>query len=457
MPPGYRRTAKIKRPKLDGFTGFIDQWLQEDLGSPRKQRHTAKRIFERLCDEHRFQGGYTTVKNYVREHGRRSREMFVPLAHPPGHAQADFGEALVVIGGVEQKAHFFALDLPFSDACFVRAYPAAVSEAWVDGHVHAFAFFGHVPQSVLYDNDRCLVAKILPDGTRKRAKLFSGFLSHYVIHDRYGRPGKGNDKGAVEGVVGFARRNFMVPIPRFPTWNALNLWLEEQCCKRQADVLRGHSKSIGQRLVRDLEAMMDLPAAAFDACDQAAGQVNSQSLVRYKTNDYSVPVAYGHRDVWIRGYVDQVVIGCGGDVIARHPRCWDREDMVFDPIHYLPLLEQKTGALDQAAPLAEWDLPDEFATLRRLMEARMFKAGRREYVQVLRLLETFDMADLQIAVKNALRMGAIGFDAVKHLVLCQVEKRPPKLDLDVYPYLPKANVATTSAASYMSLMQGQPA
>jgi len=457
VPPGYRRTAKIKRPKLDGFTGFIDQWLQEDLGSPRKQRHTAKRIFERLCDEHRFQGGYTTVKNYVREHGRRSREMFVPLAHPPGHAQADFGEALVVIGGVEQKAHFFALDLPFSDACFVRAYPAAVSEAWVDGHVHAFAFFGHVPQSVLYDNDRCLVAKILPDGTRKRAKLFSGFLSHYVIHDRYGRPGKGNDKGAVEGVVGFARRNFMVPIPRFPTWNALNLWLEEQCCKRQADVLRGHSKSIGQRLVRDLEAMMDLPAAAFDACDQAAGQVNSQSLVRYKTNDYSVPVAYGHRDVWIRGYVDQVVIGCGGDVIARHPRCWDREDMVFDPIHYLPLLEQKTGALDQAAPLAEWDLPDEFATLRRLMEARMFKAGRREYVQVLRLLETFDMADLQIAVKNALRMGAIGFDAVKHLVLCQVEKRPPKLDLDVYPYLPKANVATTSAASYMSLMQGQPA
>jgi hypothetical protein len=383
--------------------------------------------------------------------------MFVPLAHAPGHAQADFGEAKVVIGGVEQKAHFFALDLPHSDACFVRAYPAAVSEAWVDGHVHAFGFFGRVPQSVLYDNDRCLVAKILPGGTRKRAKLFSGFLSHYFIHDRYGRPGKGNDKGAVEGLVGFARRNFMVPIPRFPTWEALNLWLAEQCRKRQADVLRGHSESIGQRLVRDLDAMMDLPAAPFDACDQASGQVNSQALVRYKTNDYSVPVAYGHREVWVRGYVDQVVIGCGGDVIARHPRCWDREDMVFDPIHYLPLLEQKVGALDQAAPLAQWDLPDEFATLRRLMEARMIKAGRREYVQVLRLLETFEMGDLHIAVKNALRMGAIGFDAVKHLVLCQVEHRPPKLDLDVYPYLPKANVGMTSAASYMSLMRGRSA
>ncbi len=457
IPPGYRRTTGIRRPKLDGFTGFIDQWLQEYLSRNRKQRHTAKRIFERLRDEHGFKGGYTTVKNYVREHGRRNREMFVPLAHAPGHAQADFGEAMVVIGGVEQKAHFFALDFPHCDACLVRAYPAAVSEAWVDGHVHAFAFFGRVPQSVLYDNDRCLVAKILPGGTRKRAKLFSGFLSHYFIHDRYGRPGKGNDKGAVEGLVGFARRNFMMPIPRFATWEALNVWLAEQCRKRQADVLRGHSESIEQCLVRDLEAMMGLPAAPFDACDQATGQVNSQALVRYKTNDYSVPVAYGHRDVWLRGYVDRIVIGCGGDVIARHPRCWDREDMVFDPIHYLPLLEQKAGALDQAAPLAGWNLPEEFATLRRLMEARMIKAGRREYVQVLRLLETFEMGDLHVAIKNALRMGAIGFDAVKHLVLCQVEQRPPKLDPDVYPYLPKANVGTTSVAGYMSLMRGQAA
>ena len=102
--------------------------------------------------------------------------------------------------------------------------------------------------------------------------------------------------------------------------------------------------------------------------------------MRYKTNDYSVPVAYGHREVWVRGYVDAVVIGCGGEIVARHPRCYDREDMVFDPVHYLPLLEKKIGALDQAAPLAEWDLPPEFQTLRRLMEARMIKAGRREYV-----------------------------------------------------------------------------
>ena len=452
VPPGYRRKAAVKRPKLDAFTGIIDGWLEGDREVHHKQRHTAKRVFERLRAEHGFTGGYTIVKGYMRERERRGREMFVPLAHPPGHAQADFGEAVVIIGGVEQKAHFFVMDLPHSDACFVRAYPAATAEAWVDGHVHAFTFFGKAPASVLYDNDRCLVTKILPDGTRQRASLFSGFLSHYLLRDRYGRPGKGNDKGNVEGLVGYSRRNFMVPIPRFATWDAFNAYLEDQCRRRQADVLRGQSETIGQRLAQDLASMADLPAAPFDACDQTTGRVSSQALVRYKTNDYSVPVAYGHRDVWVRGYVDAVVIGCGGEVIARHPRCYDREDMVFDPIHYLPLIEQKINALDQAAPLAEWNLPPEFATLRRLMEARMIKAGRREYVQVLRLLENFDIGDLHAAVKKALQLGAVGFDAVKHLVLCQVEKRPPKLDLDVYPYLPRANVATTSAAAYMCLL-----
>ena len=172
--------------------------------------------------------------------------------------------------------------------------------------------------------------------------------------------------------------------------------------------------------------------------------------MRYRTNDYSVPVAYGHREVWIRGYVHEVVIGCGGGIIARHPRSYERDDMVFDPIHYLPLLEQKIAALDQAAPLAGWELPGAFPALRRLLEARMGKSGKREYVQVLRLLETFDLEALHGAVKDALRLGAIGYDAVKHLVLCRIERRPPKLDLDAYPSLPRANVATTATASYMS-------
>jgi hypothetical protein len=176
-------------------------------------------------------------------------------------------------------------------------------------------------------------------------------------------------------------------------------------------------------------------------------------LVRYRNVDYSVPTAYAHRDVLVRGYVHEVVISCGAEVIARHSRSYEREDIVFDPLHYLALLEQKIGALDQAAPLSGWKLPDAFATLRRLLEARMGKAGKREYVQVLRLMETFDAEEVYGAVKQALSLGAIGYDAIKHLVLCRIERRPPRLDLDVYPYLPKANVGTTSTRSYMSLLK----
>ncbi|WP_082128381.1 IS21 family transposase [Hoeflea sp. IMCC20628] len=368
-PPGYQRQSPVRRPKLDAFVSTIDHWLDKDIKLPRKQRHTAKRVFDRLRDERGFTGGYTIIKDYMREREQRRQEVFVPLSHARGHGQADFGEAMVVIGGVERKAHFFVLDLPHSDGCYVRAYPAAVSEAWVDGHVHAFAFFGAVPQSIVYDNDRCLVAKILPDGTRKRATL-SGFLSHHLIRDRYARPGKGNDKGSVEGLVGYARRNFMVPIPEFATWEAFNAWLEEQCRKRQRDRLRGESETIRERLLRDVAAMRALAASPFDACDQASAKVTAQSLVRYKTNDYSVPVAY----------------------------------------------------------------------------------GRREYVQVLRLLESFELADLHAAVKQAIQLGAIGFDAVKHLILCRVERRPPRLDLSIYPYLPRATVETTSAKAYMRLL-----
>ena len=381
-PPGYRRRQPPKRPKLAPFTDIIDRILEEDRTVHRKQHHTAKRIFERLRAEHGFTGKETIVKDYVRERRLRRREMFVPLSHPPGHAQADFGEADAIIAGVKDRAHFFVMTLPHSDACFVAAYPAAATEAWLDGHNRAFVFFGGVPQSILYDNDKCLVSRILSDGTRQRTRAFSGLQSHYLFEDRYGRPGKGNDKGNVEGVVGYARRNVMTPLPRFASWDAFNGHLEEQCRNRQGNVLRGHRESIGERFVRDREALKRPLPAPFDACDKQGTRVNSLSLVRYRTNDYSVPVAYGHQEVWVRGYVHEVVIGCGAGIIARHPRSYDREDMVFDPIHYLPLLEHKIGALDQAAPLAGWELPDAFPTLRRLLEARMGKAGKREYVQV---------------------------------------------------------------------------
>jgi len=206
--------------------------------------------------------------------------------------------------------------------------------------------------------------------------------------------------------------------------------------------------------VADLAAFQSLPATPYDACEKKTGRVSSLSLVRYRGTDYSVPTAYGHREVLIRGYVHEVVISCGADIIARHARSYEREDFVFDPLHYLALLEQKVGALDQAAPLVGWDLPEEFATFHRLLEARMGKRGKREFVQVLRLLETFRRDDVVVGIKEAMARGTIGFDAVKHLMLCRIERRPPRLDLMVYPYLPRATVATTSARTYMELLTG---
>jgi transposase len=452
VPPGYQRQQPIKRPKLGPWLGVIDAILEDDKQRPGKQRHTAKRIFERLREEHSFTGGYTIVKDYVRSAELHTREMFIPLTHTPGEAQADFGEALVVIAGVEQKAHYLAMDLPHSDDCFVAAFPAETTEAFLEGHVRAFAYFGGVPTRILYDNTKIAVARILGGEERQKTRAFSELRSYYLFADKFGRPAKGNDKGKVEGLVGYARRNFMVPIPRVSSWEELNTRLEAESQKRRLRRLRGHTEAIGERFKRDHAAMLPLPAAPYEACEKIAGRVSSLSLVRYRSNDYSVPTQYGHRQVWVKGYVHEVVIACASAIIARHQRSYEREAVVFDPVHYLALLEQKTRALDQAAPLAGWQLPECFAQLRRLLEARLKKHGSREYVQVLRLMETFALAEVTHAIEDALLLGTISFDAVRHLLLCRIERRPPRLDMDNYPHLPMAQVRTTQAADYMTLL-----
>src|ERR1035441_2077323 len=377
IPPGYQRKEPVKRPKLGPWVGVIDAILEEDQTKPVKQRHTAQRIFDRLRAEHGFTGGYTIVKDYVRAASLRHREMFVPLTHAAGTAQADFGEAVVIVGGEQRKAHYFAIDLPHSDNCFVMAFPAETTEAFLEGHVQAFAYFGGVPNSILYDNTRLAVARILGDGTRQKTRAFSELQSHYLFAEKFGRPAKGNDKGKVEGLVGYARRNFLVPIPREASWEELNLHLEAACLKRRQRRLRGHRETIAERFERDRAVLLPLPAVPYEACEKITTRVTSLSLVRYRSNDYSVPIEYGHRQVLVKGYVHQVVVVCGSEVIARHERSYERESAVFDPLHYLRLLEHKSRALEQAAPLGGWQLPDCFLHLRRLLELRLKKHGRR--------------------------------------------------------------------------------
>ena len=255
VPPGYRRQALPKRPNPSTSSVGALHWRHRpDPGRrhqvPKKQRHTAQRIFERLRDEYGFEGQYTIVKDYVREHRRQSREMFVQLSHPPGHARCDFGEALVVIGGVERKAHYFVLDLPHSDGCFVKAYPAETTEAFLDGHVSAFTFLGGVPRSTLYDNTRLAVVKILGDGRRKRTRAFSELRSHYLFEDRFGRPGKGNDKGKVEGMVGYTilKDNFLSILTIAPSELATRKSLaREQTEPNRKDAEKGQHRRNAKR------------------------------------------------------------------------------------------------------------------------------------------------------------------------------------------------------------------
>ncbi|MEO6624214.1 MAG: IS21 family transposase [Burkholderiaceae bacterium] len=457
VPPGYRRQERPVSKKLGPCMAWIDAILEGDRSVHKKQRHTAHRIFERLRDERGFSGGYTIVREYVAGAMLRSREMFVPLSHRPGHAQADFGEADGTIAGKKVRFHYFCMDLPHSDGCFVKAYPAETAEAFCDGHVAAFDFFGGVPQSILYDNTRLAVAKIVKvsearNAQRLRAQMFAELQSHYLFDDRFGRPGKGNDKGKVEGLVGYVRRKFMTPLPVAENFDALNARLLEGCTKRRQAILRGHTITIGERLQADQAAFMALPPAAYDACHKVATRVSSLSLVRYRNNDYSVPTRYGHQEVLVKGYVGRVEIACRGETIAVHARSYGTADLVCNPLHYLALLEHKSRALDQAAPLDGWQLADCIHRLRRLMEARMGNAGRREFIQVLRLMENFHQHQVEHAVTEALRLGAISFDAVKMLLLARLENRPARLDLTFYPYLPAATVGTTDPRAYLGLI-----
>jgi hypothetical protein len=263
------------------------------------------------------------------------------------------------------------------------------------------------------------------------------------------------DKGNVEALVKYMQRTLMTPVPSAPTIEALNAALEQRCLLRLNETSGRDKTPIGERLLADLAAFRALPSGAFEACDLRPGRVSSTALVRYRNVDYSVPTAHAHTGVIVKGFVDTVTIVAEGTEIARHARSYESGDMVCDPRHYLALIERKPGALDQAAPLEGWALPPVFAEIRRLLEARSGRTGKREYIQILRLTEIAAPAVVGAAATDAIRRGVIGFDAVKQLLLARLEGRPPRLDPHAYPYLPAATVKTTSAAAYAALLAGR--
>jgi transposase len=450
-PPAYRAPASRPRPKLGPYLDRIARILEEDMDCPRKQRHTAKRIFDRLAAEG-YEGGYTAVKKAVRDLRRIRSEVFVPLIHRPGEAQVDFGYALVNVAGRLRKVAFFVMALPHSDALFVQAFERECTETFWEGHVRGFAFLGGVPRRITYDNSRVMVAKII--GPRQR-RLTHGFLqlkSHYLFDHHFCLVQRPNEKGVVEGTVKYARLNFFVPVPQVRDLDELNAHLLECCRDDQKRRVRGSAATKEVLLGEDRAAFVPLPAAPFDACVKRSTAADSLSLVRFDDNDYSVPVRYAHHPVVVRAYVDRVVLGHKGEVIAEHRRRWGREGISFDPVHYLALLERKPGALDHARPLDGWELPGCFAVLRRRLEAERDGEGTREYIRVLRLLEKHSLDRLTAAVEQGLRVRAHSRDAVAQFLLPREDWRATTFSLDGREHLRRVVVRATEVSAYRDLL-----
>ena len=449
-PPGYRQRAARPKTKLGPYLGVIEQILASDREAPPKQHHTAKRIFERLRDEHGYPGGITQVKEAVARHRRHTQEVFVPLSHPPGEAQFDFGHATVEIAGVRRKAAFAVMSLPHSDAFHVSAYPRECTECFQAAHVAAFSFFGAVPTKIAYDNTTIAVSKVI-GRERELTREFLRLESHYLFSHRFCRVGRGNEKGHVEGLVGYGRRNFMVPVPSCSSFAELNAHLEASCRADLHRRVRGKTETKAILLEVDRSAMLSLPASAFEARRVVPGRANSLSLVRFDRNDYSVPTAFAHHELMVIGDIEDVRIVCGDRLVARHPRCWDRERTTFDPRHYLALLERKPGALDVARPLEDWELPGCFALLHRRLESDLSYLGTREFIKVLRLLERASVRELADAIRAALLIGATSSDAIS-LILYHRQERPVSLfSLDGHPHLRPFVIEAPDLLAYASL------
>jgi transposase len=454
-PPGYRRTAPRPRPKLDPFLGVIHQILQDDRKAPKKQRHTARRIFARLRDEHGYQGGLSIVKEAVAAWKARSAEVFVPLAHPPGEAQVDFGEAEVMLDGQPTKVALFVMTLPYSDATFVCAFPRECTEAFLEGHVRAFAFLGGVPRRISYDNLKIAVAEITGGRRRKVTDAFLRLKSYHLFADHFCRVRRPNEKGHVETLVGYARRNFLVPVPVLHGGlGGLNARLEQACRDDLARRLWGKPAIKADRLAEERPALLPLPPEPFVAARVESRDVDSLSLVGFDANQYSVPTEFAHHRATVVASVDTVRIVVGDRVAATHRRCWGREQVTYEPVHYLALLERKPGALDFAAPLEGWELPVCFGVLRRRLEAEFGGPGTRQFIKVLRLLERASPAELTRAVERALELGVADADAVRLILEHRREEPVGLFCLDGRPHLKLVAVPTPDLGVYASLAAG---
>jgi len=433
--PARRKKPERKRPRLAPAIPFIDAMLEADRAAPRKQRHTAHRIYQRLRAElPGMEVAESTVRRYVREKkqalGLTRREVCVPQSYDLGsEAQVDWYEAYADLGGERQKLQVFSLRSMASGGAFHRAYLRATQQAFLEAHELAFRYLGGVFQRLRYDNLKAAVKKILRGYQREETARFIAFRSHWGFAAEFCTPAEAHEKGGIEGEAGYFRRNHWVPVPQARDLEELNRQLLAACEQDQGRTIAGQEQSIGVALRAERAQLLPLPQEGFDLAEVSFPKVDGSGCVRVRTNFYSAPLPADTR-VEAKVYADRVEIWHEGAVVAQHERCYGRQQQVLDLEHYLEVLERKPGALAGSTPLKQWRERGRWpAEYDRYWEALIRRHGKqpgtRQMIELLGLGKKHGYDRLQEAVGAALATGCGDVAAVRYLLTAGSSTPPP--------------------------------
>jgi transposase len=447
---GYKARVQQPYPVLGPYLKIIDQWLEDDKQHPKKQRHTAVRVYHRLKAEHDFQGAETTVRRYVREAklrlGVSCPQVFIPCDPQAGvEAEVDWGRCHAILGGEQTVLKVFCMRSKYSGKHFVRCYPCERQQALFDGHIHAFSFFGGVFPVLIYDNLTTAVQRVLRGKKRVLQESYDKFRGYYNFTPRFCNPGQGHEKGGVEGLVGYARRNYMVPIPEAETLEALNEKLLQDCLSYGNHRVAGRQHSVNELYEAESPYLIPLPDIGFSNLETSSGKVDKYSTVIIDKNRYSVPTAYGYFKVNVVVYVDCVEIFYGRKKIASHQRLYSNNKWSLEPEHYLELIQQRPQAFDSARPIRQWRQSWPICLERlldRFSQKQGITKGIKEFISVLMLYKDHAAADIQSAVEKALLAHVSCSEAVEHILNNSADDHdPPFAPLHNWQSLPVPDVS----------------
>jgi transposase len=417
-PEKYQLKDARPAPILALYKVRIDELIAESEKQPRKQRYTGHKIYE-LVKAEGYQGSEGSVHHYVsvQRKARKHPKAYLPLEFEPGQdAQVDWGEVIAEIGGKRQSVQIFVMRLNHSKARFVMVFPFQKQEAFFEGHIQAFRFFGGVPRRITYDNLKTAVFQVLEGHNRQEQNAFVAFRSYYLFDSHYCTPAQGHEKGGVESDVGYAQRNFFAPIVQAKNFATLNSQVRQACLENMQRRVRGETQSVQDIWQAEKSALLPLTAADYPACTSHVVKVNPYSQVIFETNRYSVPAEYAGKQLALRAYPFRVEILSLSQVVAEHPRCFEREQDILNPLHYLGLLEQRPGAFEHAVPVRRWRQTWPATYERLLVALRENKPdgkGVREFIAILKLHRLHPEEVVNQAVQQALEMGAPHLDGVQ--------------------------------------------